>query len=106
MFPVGEQRELHQIEKGLRADGRQFARRLAARQAVVRWAAPGRQDFLLAAAAVLAAALAACVAMVVRSLASAVRASLSPGPSALMVIGAKGRPGWDPWQARSGTGPV
>jgi hypothetical protein len=52
VFSVGEQRELHQIEKGLRADGRQFARRLAARQAVVRWAAPGRQDFLLAAAAV------------------------------------------------------
>lgn len=71
--------KLHQIEKGLWADGRQFARRLAARQAVVRCAAPGRQDFLLA-AAVLAAALAACVAMVVRSLASAVRASLSPGP--------------------------
>jgi hypothetical protein len=99
---------LHQIEKGLRADGRQFARRLAARQTGVRWAAPGRQDFLLAlaAAAVLVAALAACVAVVVRSLASAVRASLSPGPSALMIIGAKGRPGWDPGQARSGTGPV
>lgn len=57
MFSTDEQQELRKIEDGLRAQDRGFGRRLTLQQGVLRWAAPGRQDFLLALAVVAAVAL-------------------------------------------------
>ena len=57
MFSTDEQQELRKIEDGLRAQDRGFGRRLTLQQGVLRWAAPGRQGFLLALAVVAAGAL-------------------------------------------------
>ncbi len=57
MLTTGEERELRQIEAGLREQDGGFARRLRLLQGVLRWAAPGRQGYLLAVAVVLAAVL-------------------------------------------------
>ena len=57
MFSTDEQQELRKIEDGLRAQDRGFGRRFTLQQGVLRWAAPGRQGFLLALAVVAAVAL-------------------------------------------------
>jgi hypothetical protein len=54
MLTTGEQQELRQIEDALREQDRRFGRRLTLLQGLLRWAAPGRQVYLLAAAAVAA----------------------------------------------------
>lgn len=48
MLADSEQRELLQLGQYLRDADRGFARRLAIFQGVLRWAAPGRQRYLLA----------------------------------------------------------
>lgn len=102
MFPTDQQQELRQIEEGLRAEDRGFGRRLTLQQSVLRWAAPGRQGFLLvlAMAIVVAVALLAFGTAVPRRLLAAARAALMPDLPALMVIGAKARPGWNTAQPR------
>jgi hypothetical protein len=52
MLTTAEQQELRQIEQGLRAHERGYARRLTLVQGLLRWAAPGRQRYLLALATV------------------------------------------------------
>jgi hypothetical protein len=47
MLTIGEQQELRQIEEELRDADHGFARRLAALQGVLRWAAPGLRVYLL-----------------------------------------------------------
>ena len=87
MLTIGEQRVLCQIEKGLRAGDREFAWRLALFQGALRWAAPGRQGCLLA-AAVLAAALLTFVAATGRLLAEAAQnwGALALEPSAAPLL--------------------
>jgi hypothetical protein len=100
VFSTDEQQELRKIEDGLRAQDRGFGRRLTLQQGVLRWAAPGRQGFLLALAVVAAVALLAFGTVVTRRLLAAAGAALMPGLPALMVIGAKARPGWNAAQPR------
>ena len=52
MLTTAEQQELRQIEQGLGAHERGYARRLTLVQGLLRWAAPGRQRYLLALATV------------------------------------------------------
>ena len=52
MLTTAEQQELRQIEEGLRAHERGYARRLTLVQGLLRWTAPGRQRYLLALATV------------------------------------------------------
>jgi hypothetical protein len=52
MLTTAEQQELRQIEEGLRAHERGYARRMTLVQGLLRWAAPGRQRYLLALATV------------------------------------------------------
>lgn len=108
VFSTGEQQELRKIEDGLRAQDRGFTRRLARQESVLRWAAPGRPGFLLALASAVVAAVAfvAFGTVVTRRLLAAGRAALMRGLPALMVIGAKARPGWNAAQPpRRGAGP-
>lgn len=87
MLTIGEQRVLCQIEKGLRADDREFAWRLASFHGVLRWAAPGRQGWLLA-VAVMAAALLTFVAATGRLTVEAVQnwGALALEPSAAQLL--------------------
>ncbi len=107
MFSVREQRELTQIATQLRADDSRLCRRLAVREGVLRWAAPGRQDLLavLVVVGMLAVTLLTCAMTLARCLAAAARAAIFPDIEALMVIGAKSRPAWKaqvPHGSRSG----
>lgn len=52
MLTTAEQQELRQIEEGLRAHEYGYARRLTLVQGLLRWAAPGRQGYLLVLATV------------------------------------------------------
>jgi hypothetical protein len=90
VLTAGEQRELSEIEEGLR--DRAFASRLTALQGVLRWAAPGRQRYLLVLAAV-AAALLRFVAATGRLLIAAGWGALALEPSALTVLGDVAWPG-------------
>ncbi len=105
MFPASQQRELSQIADGLRADDRQFARRMVVREGVLRWVAPGRQEFLLllAAAGILAVTLFGCARVLVRWLAAAASAVLFPDAGDLLIVGAKVRPGWSDVQRHPGS---
>ena len=86
MLTTSEQQELHQIEQGLKDTDRGLAWRLALLQGVLRWAAPGRQAYLLV-LAVLAAALLRFVAATGRLLMACVE-----------ILGDTAWPGWDPGQ--------
>jgi hypothetical protein len=108
VFSTDEQQALRKIEDGLRAQDHGFTRRLALQQGVLRWAAPGRPGFLLALASAVVAAIAllAFGTVVTRRLLAAGRAALRRALPALMVIGARARPGWTAAQPpRRGVGP-
>jgi hypothetical protein len=106
MSPASEQRELSQIADGLRAGDRRFARRMAVREGVLSWAAPGRQDFLLllALAGIMVLALLGCAQVLTRWVAVAARAAFFPDPGDLLIVGARARPGWNAGQHHPGPG--
>ena len=95
MLTTGERQELRQIEDGLRGQDRGFARRLALLQGVLRWAAPGRQGYLLAVAAVAAVLLRVVTATGRLLIEAGYWSELALEPSALMASGDMAWPGWD-----------
>jgi Protein of unknown function (DUF3040) len=102
MLTTGEQRELRQIENALREQDRGFGRRLTLLQGVLRWAAPGRRRYLLAVAAVAAAALLRVLTATGRLLIEASYwSALALDSSALM---ASGDVGWQGWDSEPGPG--
>jgi Protein of unknown function (DUF3040) len=98
MLSTAEQQELHQIQQELRNTDRGFAWRLTLLQGVLRWAAPGRQVYLLVLAA-LAAALLRLVAAVGRLLKACAEGAVLMDPMALMALGDTAWPGWESGQA-------
>lgn len=104
--PASGQRELTQIADGLRGDDPRFARQLAVREGMLRWAAPGRQSLLLllALAGILACVLLGWAQTLARWLAVTAGAVLHPSPDDLLMIGAKARPGWSGGQPPPGPG--
>ena len=94
MLTTGEQRELRLIEGELQNTDRGFAWRLTLVQSVLRWAAPGRQGFLLILAA-LAAALVPLAAAAERLLKELARGAVLMGPTILVFPGGTAWPGWE-----------
>lgn len=88
MFSVREQQILHQIEDGLRADDRGFARRFTLRLAVLRCRSPLRRRGMLAVAgaAQLVFAVLVAAAVPVRTLVAAARIALQSAAAALEAI--------------------
>jgi hypothetical protein len=97
MLTTGEQQELHQIEEDLRDTDRGFAWRLRLLQGVLRWAAPGRQAYLLV-LAVLAAALLRLVAAAGRLLMACAEGAILMDPMAALALGDTAWPGWESGQ--------
>jgi Protein of unknown function (DUF3040) len=93
MLTTREQQKLHQIEEDLRDTDHGFAWRLTLLQGVLRWAAPGRQAYLLALAA-LAAALLRLVAATGRLLMACAE-----------ILGDTAWPGWPGWESGQAPGP-
>ena len=93
MLTVSEQRELRQIEEGLRDTDRGFARRLALVQGVLRLAAPGRRAYPL-----VLALLARLVAVAGWLLMACATGAMLMEPTTLMAIGDTAWPGWEPGQ--------
>lgn len=106
MLTTGEQQELCQIEKDLRATDCGFAWRLALLQGLLRRAVPGRRAYLLV-LGVLAAALLRLVAAAGRLLMVFAEGAVLMEPAALAALGDAGWPGWEPGQSsRHSASPV
>ncbi|MGH3406346.1 MAG: hypothetical protein ACRDRJ_28180 [Streptosporangiaceae bacterium] len=100
MLTDSEQRELFQLGQYLRDADHGFARRLAILQGVLRWAAPGRQRYLLAAVA-LASALLRPAAAAARLLTACVEAVVVTESVTVMVLGDMAWLDWEPGKAPS-----
>ncbi len=98
MLAESEQRELRQIEQGLRDTDRGFARRLTLLQGMLRWAGPGRRAYLPI-LAVLAAALVRLVAAAGRLAMTFAEGAVLTEPALLMAPGDAGWPDWERGQA-------
>lgn len=98
MLTDSEQRELFQLGQYLRDADHGFARRLAILQGVLRWAAPGRQRYLLAAVA-LASALLRPAAAAARLLTACVEAVVVTESVTVMVLGDMAWLDWEPGKA-------
>ena len=98
MLTTSEQQELRQIQQELRKADRGFAWRLTVLQGVLRWAAPGRQVYLLVLSA-LAAGLLRLVAAAGRLLMACAEGAILTDPMALMALGDTAWPGWESGQA-------
>lgn len=93
MPTAGEPQELRQIGEGLRDTDRWFAWRLILLQGVLRWAAPGRQVYLLI-LAVLAAAVLRLAAAACRLLTEVAQAAMLTEQTTLMILGDTSWLGW------------
>lgn len=94
MLTTGEQRELRLIEEELQDTDRRFVWRLTLVQGILRWAAPGRQGYLLILAA-LAAALARFAAASERLLKELARGAVLMEPTIMMIPGGTAWPDWE-----------
>lgn len=99
MLTTGEQRELRQIEEGLRDTDRGFAWRLALLQGLMRRAAQGRQSCLFVLAVSVVAPLLWLVAAAGRLLMTFAEGAALTGPWALIALDDTGWAGWDPGRA-------
>ena len=97
MLTTGEQQELRQIEKELRDTDRGFAWRLTLLPGLLRWAAPGRQVYLLVLAA-LAAALLRLAAAAARLLMQFAQAAMLTEQTTVMILGDTAWLGWESGQ--------
>jgi hypothetical protein len=112
MLTTAEQQELRQIEEGLRAHERGYARRLTLVQGLLRWAAPGRQRYLLALATVAGGLQGFLIAVLLWFVAAGrwlldeiARGGVALEPSAFMALGEMPWTLWDSTQPHDDAGP-
>lgn len=112
MLTTAEQQELRQIEEGVQAHDRGFARRLTLLQGLLRWAAPGRPGHLLAAATIAGALQGFLITVLLwfaaagrRLLTEVARAGLAMEPSALAALGEMPWTLWEPAQPHDDADP-